>query len=77
MQIDNSGQVFNILYRPETHKGFKNDNDDVINYVVRTEEPFQNLARKEKFAGITATDVATGEFKRFRFDRILAVNKMR
>ena len=77
MQIDNSGQIFNVLYRPEKHNGVENNNDDVHSYVVRTEEPFQNLARKEKFAGITATDVATGEFKRFRFDRILAVNKMR
>ena len=76
MQIDNSGQIFSVLYRPEKHDGVENVNNNVHNYVVRTEEPFQNLARKEKFAGITATDVATGAFKRFRFDRILAVNKM-
>ena len=77
MQIDNSGQIFSVLYRPEKHDGVENVNNNVHNYVVRTEEPFQNLARKEKFAGITATDVATGAFKRFRVDRILAVNTMK
>ena len=77
MQIDNSGQIFSVLYRPEKHDGVENVNDDVHNYVVRTEEPFQNLARKEKFAGFTATDVATGAFKRFRFNRILAVNTLK
>ena len=77
MQTDNSGQIFSILYRPEKHDGVENVNNNVHNYAVRTEEPFQNLARKEKFAGITATDVATGAFKRFRFDRILAVNTMK
>ena len=77
MQIDNSGQIFNILYKPERHQGVENVDGKILNYVIQTDEHFQNLARKEKFAGITGKDVKTGEFKRFRFDRIVAMNSMK
>tara|TARA_B100001939_G_C16824860_1_gene566003 strand:- start:251 stop:493 length:243 start_codon:yes stop_codon:yes gene_type:complete len=75
--IDNSGTIFNILYRPERHEGSENVNDELYNYVVQTDESFENLSRKEKCAGLTAKDVSTGNFKRFRFDRIVAMNAIK
>jgi len=77
MQIDNSGPIFNILYKPERHHGVENVDGEILNYVIQTDEHFQNLARKEKFAGITGKDVKTGEFKRFRLERIIAMNLMK
>ena len=74
--IDNSPKVFNVMYRPAQHNGAENVNNEIYNYVIQTDEHFENLARKEKFAGITGKDVKTGEYKRFRFDRIVAMNAM-
>lgn len=74
---NNSGNIFSVLYRPEKHDGVENVNNDVHNYVVEPEEQFQNSSRNEKCAGLTAKDILTGDFKRFRFDRIVAMNAIK
>ena len=62
---------FLIEYRPAVHEGRENLQGLVFNYTVEVEEQFANREENDDCAGITAKCVETGEWKRFRWDRIL------
>ena len=61
---------FLIYYRPAVHEGRDNLKGLAFNYSVEIEEQFANREENDDCAGITANCVETGEWKRFRWDRI-------
>ena len=63
-------ETYEIYYRPETHNGVKNEGNYMHIYQIELDEPFANRSNGEKFAGIGGTCVETGEYKRFRMDRV-------
>ena len=64
---------FLIYYRPAVHEGRDNLKGLAFNYSVEIEEQFANREENDDCAGITAKCVETGEWKRFRWDRILSM----
>ena len=64
---------FLIYYRPAVHEGRENLKGLAFNYSVEIEEQFANREENDDCAGITAKCVETGEWKRFRWDRILSM----
>ena len=62
-----------INYGPEKHNGIENTDNSIFRYVVETDEPFENRSNGEKFAGFGGKCVETGEYKRFRWDRIESI----
>ena len=60
-----------INYEPAKHDGIENTDNSIFRYVV--DEPFENLSNGEKFAGFGGKCVETGEYKRFRWDRIESI----
>ena len=64
---------FLIYYRPDVHQGRENTKGLAFNYNVEVEEQFANYSEQDKCAGITAKCTETGEWKRFRLDRILSM----
>tara|TARA_R110002049_G_C8713819_1_gene524215 strand:+ start:265 stop:504 length:240 start_codon:yes stop_codon:yes gene_type:complete len=62
-----------INYEPAKHDGIENTDNSIFRYVVETDEPFENLSNGEKFAGFGGKCVETGEYKRFRWDRIESI----
>ena len=69
---------FSIEYRPAVHEGRENLQGMVFNYTVEVEEQFANGLNPSCWAdtvcaGITAKCIETGEWKRFRWDRILSM----
>lgn len=59
-----------LTVRPATHNGRPNKQNKAYTYEVLVHEPFENLLRKEKFAGFSALSIKDGKWKRFRMDRI-------
>ena len=66
-------ETMNIFYRPENHNGVINKNNDIFNYRIELDESFANRSNGEKFAGIGGTCTETGQYKRFRMDRLEAM----
>ena len=69
---------FSIEYRPAVHEGRENFQGMVFNYSIEVEEHFINrhdasCKADTVSAGITARCIETGEWKRFRWDRILSM----
>ena len=64
---------FLIYYRPAVHEGRDNLKGLAFNYSVEIEEQFANREENDDCAGITAKCTETGEWKRFRWDRILSM----
>ena len=64
---------FLIYYRPAVHEGRDNLKGLAFNYSVEIEEQFANREENDDCAGITGKCVDTGEWKRFRWDRILSM----
>ena len=69
---------FLIYYRPDVHEGRENTKGLAFNYSVEVEEQFANRLNPSckadtVCAGITAKCTETGEWKRFRWDRILSM----
>ena len=64
---------FLIYYRPAVHEGRDNLKGLAFNYSVEIEEQFANREENDDCAGITAKCVETGEWKRFRWARILSM----
>ena len=62
-----------VNYRPEVHEGQKNMEDKTYQYRVRMTDKFSNRTNSERFAGLSATCLETGAFKRFRWDRLESV----
>lgn len=62
-----------INYGPEKHNGIENTNNSVFRYVIETDEPFENRSNGEKFAGFGGKCIETGDYKRFRWDRIESI----
>jgi hypothetical protein len=60
----------NIYYRPAKHNGVKNHENYMHTYCIELDESFENRSNGEKFAGIGGKCVETGEYKRFRMDRL-------
>ena len=63
-------EIMNIFYRPEIHNGVINKNNDLHSYRIELDESFENRSNNEKFAGIGGTCTETGNYKRFRMDRL-------
>ena len=66
-------EKFEIYYRPAIHHGKENKNNDLIVYRIELDEPFENRTEGEKFSGIGGTCTRTGEYKRFRMDRVVTM----
>ena len=64
------GQRMLIKARPATHEGRENKQNKAYFYEVLVHEPFDNLLKKEKFAGFSALSIKDGKWMRFRMDRI-------
>ena len=64
------GTSVHLYYQPESHKGKPNKENKAFPYDVKVFESFENIARKENFAGVEGMDMGTGKWKRFRMDRI-------
>ena len=63
-------EIMNIFYRPEIHNGVKNHKNYMHCYRIELDESFENRSNGEKFAGIGGTCTETGQYKRFRMDRL-------
>ena len=62
-----------VTARPATHNGRKNTKGKAYTYEVLVHEPFENLVKKESFAGFSAMQLKDGKWKRFRMDRIVCM----
>ena len=45
-------EIMDIFYRPETHNGVINKNNELHSYRIELDESFENRSNNEKFAGI-------------------------
>ena len=61
-----------IVYKPETHEGKANTENETHVYQVLVHEPFENLTKLESFSGFSAINMKDGKWKRFRMDRIVS-----
>ena len=61
---------FLINYTPAVHEGQENNEDKSFFYRVEMDEQFANRSEQDHSAGMSAKDTETGEWKRFRWDRI-------
>ena len=61
---------FLVKYIPAVHKGQKNADNKSFAYSVEMEEQFANRKERDDSAGMSARDIESGEWKRFRWDRI-------
>jgi len=68
-------EKFTIFYRPAQHEGQDNVNGNTYQYKIKLDIPFSNMTNGEQFAGIGGECVETGEYKRFRMDRITSMIK--
>ena len=65
---------FNILYRPSKHEGVPNREGKTFNYEVFTPEAgFGNSKEGNQFAGFKARKTDTGEYRNFRWNRVVAL----
>jgi hypothetical protein len=61
---------FLVKYIPAVHEGQKNADNKSFAYSVEMEEQFANRKERDDSAGMSARDIDSGEWKRFRWDRI-------
>tara|TARA_B100001778_G_C18120216_1_gene420230 strand:+ start:125 stop:388 length:264 start_codon:yes stop_codon:yes gene_type:complete len=61
---------FLINYRPAVHQGQENADNKSFAYSVEMEEQFANREEHDDSAGMSARDIESGQWKRFRWDRI-------
>ena len=61
---------FLINYRPAVHQGQEHADNKSFAYSVEMEEQFANREERDTSAGMSAKDIESGEWKRFRWDRI-------
>ena len=61
---------FLINYTPAVHEGQENADSKSFFYRVEMDEQFANREESDNSAGMSAKDTETGEWKRFRWDRI-------
>ena len=61
---------FLINYRPAVHQGQENADNKSFAYSVEMEEQFANRKEHDDSAGMSARDIESGQWKRFRWDRI-------
>jgi hypothetical protein len=61
---------FLVNYTPAVHEGQENNEDKSFFYRVEMDEQFANRSEQDHSAGMSAKDTETGEWKRFRWDRI-------
>tara|TARA_B100000519_G_scaffold9694_1_gene7638 strand:- start:280 stop:543 length:264 start_codon:yes stop_codon:yes gene_type:complete len=61
---------FLINYRPAVHQGQENADNKSFAYSVEMEEQFANREERDDSAGMSARDIESGQWKRFRWDRI-------
>ena len=61
---------FIINYTPAVHEGQDNTQEKSFNYRVEMDEQFANRSEGDTSAGISAKQSDSGEWKRFRWDRI-------
>jgi hypothetical protein len=74
MKLKSSGSTrVLVTYRPATHNGRKNTNGKAHTYEVLVHGPFENIAKKESFAGFSALHLKDGKWKRFRMNRIVCM----
>jgi hypothetical protein len=66
-------EKFIIQYRPAVHDGLENKRNHLYCYEVELDESFDNRTEGEKFSGIGGTCTHTGQYKRFRMDRIVTM----
>jgi len=66
-------EKFIIQYRPAVHDGLENKRNHLYCYEVELDESFDNRTEGEKFSGIGGTCIHTGQYKRFRMDRIVTM----
>ena len=62
-----------IVYKPETHEGKANTENETHVYQVLVHQPFENLTKLESFSGFSAINMKDGKWKRFRMDRIVSM----
>ena len=68
-----NGQRVLVTYRPASHNGRKNIRNNAYPYEVLVHEPFENLAKRERFSGFSGLQLKDGKWKRFRMDRIVCM----
>ncbi len=61
---------FLVNYTPAVHEGQENADSKSFFYRVEMDEQFANREERDTSAGMSAKDTETGEWKRFRWDRI-------
>ncbi len=66
-------EKFIIHYRPSVHDGMDNKGNHLYCYEIELDEPFENRTEGETFSGIGGKCIHTGEYKRFRMDRIVTM----
>tara|TARA_R110002096_G_C14096254_1_gene678302 strand:- start:220 stop:444 length:225 start_codon:yes stop_codon:yes gene_type:complete len=66
-------EKFTIFYRPAQHQGQENIKGLTYKYRIELDEPFANITNGEQFAGIGGKCLETGDYKRFRMDRITSM----
>ena len=59
-----------VNYTPAVHEGQEIDQEKSFNYRVEMDEQFANRSEGDISAGMNAKDTESGEWKRFRWDRI-------
>ena len=61
---------FLVNYTPAVHEGQENADNKSFAYSVEMEEQFANREEHDDSAGMSARDIESGQWKRFRWDRI-------
>ena len=61
---------FLVNYTPAVHEGQENADSKSFFYRVEMDEQFANNDERDNSAGMSAKDIESGEWKRFRWDRI-------
>ena len=74
------GNLFLINYRPKFRNGRKNTEGKVYKYKAfiggKSGEPFGNAKEQNFFAGMVVKKKNNGEFRSFRFDRIVSMKSL-
>ena len=72
--------MFKFQYNPACHEGEVNHANHVYDYVGVIVDHFRNTTEGESFSGVTVElhndKGATGETRRFRFDRMINVENL-
>jgi len=72
--------MFKFQYNPARHEGEENHANHVYDYVGVIVDHFRNTTEGESFSGVTVelhdNNGATGQTRRFRFDRMINVENL-